>query len=67
MWLTYTVEYEKENNYFLITTCINQTSSKSSEKSQNPVKSWLLASFCLQIYLNVISVNDFLKVFKCHV
>ena len=48
-------------------TSSNQTSSKSSGKSQNPVRSWLIASFCLQIYLNVISVKDFLKRLECHV
>ena len=48
-------------------TSSNQTSSIFSGKSQNPVRSLLIAYFCLKIYLNVVSVNDFLKIFKCHV
>ena len=59
--------YEKENNSFLINTRSNETSSKSSEKSQRPVRSWEVASFCLQVYLNVISMNHFLKGCGCHV
>ena len=57
--------YTVRKMFFISDTSSNQKSDKSSEKSQNHARSWLIAYFCLQGDLNVLTLNNFLQRFKC--